>query len=490
MLHHVTISAIVFAMGLNAIAAMPSSDVNSRSGTYENVDLLEAMGCGYATYRLFRPQTYFDLRSAVDVEEGDPKEGQACRIPRWLRKEKEILRLRGTQLPFARFQTMMLSDEVITLNGLEATVAPSFPFWDRRPVGAGLMSYLDFSMQTETGNETWGFSFGITPSLGFTSLASLGSKVRFYVYEGFAKANYGWAELELGKLQLQFGNAVHGNLLLSGATAPMTFLRFGLRPHKIGFLGPATFQTFLTTETGATTTDGAHLLGFHFGLRPTTWLDIGLLELYQFGGPAAPGLEALDLLKMLIYASDDDMNQRRQKMLALTLGLRPDASVHLYTQFAFDSLNGFDQLGNDVSKLVGLHLARLGPFGLRLEYATTTPGAYQAPNWKSGLVYDGTPVGHPLGPDAEGIYADLYFPDLAEWRTAAGVFREQRGLSLTGAALQREERLGFSLSVKKRWVKTELELEGKYSNVESAKNKPGADLSVGAGRLLLKYSFL
>ncbi len=470
-----------------------SSDVSAHSPIYEKIDELEALGCGYFTYRLFRPQTYFDLRSTVDITE-DPEGGQVCSIPRWLRKEKQILMLRPGQTPKVSFSLLLLPDEIVSLPGHEATVAPSFPLWDRRAIGAGVMSYLDFSIHAQTGGPNVAFAFGVTPSVGVSSTAGLGTGARFYLYEAYAKATYKWAELEIAKKSLQFGNAAHGNLLLSGATAPITFARLGIRPHllgvPLGFLGPTTLQTFVSADTGSVVTAGAHLLGIHLGFRPTPWFEFGLLQLYQFGGPDAAGLHALDILKMLVHLSDDDLDQRRQQQLAAHFGFHLIPSVQLYFQIAFERLGPSNAwFANDVSWLAGLWVANLGKLGLRFEYAQTTPSAYQSPRWKSGLVYEGTPIGHPLGPDAEGFYADLHFPDIKEFRPSLGGFYERRWRH-ADIGFGTESRTGAAITLAKRWIKTEFALVAKLARVENVKYKLGGATEVAAAQFNLRYYFL
>ncbi len=475
-----------------AVAA-PSSDVPARSGSYQNVDDLEAFRCGYSTYRLFRPQAYADLRSTVDVQEGNPEEGNGCKIPRWLRKEKQILMMRPAQSPSIHFSLLAIGDEPITLRGLEATIAPSFPLWDRRGLGKGVMSYTDFAFHTQGGGEEFGVAFGLTPSLGL-SLMDSRFYSRFYLYEAYAKLAYKWAELEIAREVLQFGNAAHGSLLLSGATSPITFARFGFRPHVIGsplsFLGPTTFQLFVTTETGSKLTPGAHLMGVHLGFRPFTWFEFALLELYQFNGPGINGLGLTDLMKMLFYIGDADLNLRRQKQLATHLGFHITPAIQFYFQFAFDSLGPVSRwFADDASWLVGLWLANLGKLGIRLEYVQTVPSAYQAAPWKSGLVYDGTPVGHPLGPDAEGIYVDLHFPDIKEWRPDFGVSYEKRGRHPT-LGQGTDTRFGAMVGISKRWIKTEFSLQGKIAHVDNLKSVLGAQTEVAGAQFTIQYHFL
>ena len=77
-----------------------------------------------------------------------------------------------------------------------------------------------------------------------------------------------------------------------------------------------------------------------------------------------------------------------------------------------------DNILNQMGFVTGLYLPRLtnnGDVALRMEYHHMPPLAYRHGGWLTGYTLNQRPMGDPLGPDTDAVYATLY------WRPKAGV---------------------------------------------------------------------
>lgn len=476
--------------------AKVSTSVTPSHPAYDVIDRLEARRCAYATYRGMAPQSYADLRAAVDVGEAPPDDEENpeahCDLPRWLRKERDIL-LRG-QPAEVTATALLLKDDEIALPRIDARVTPSYALREGRPFFNGPNLDLSFTVSGSAGRNDVGLAFGVTPAFvaGLREYDYVNG--RFYLHEGYVKLAYKWAELGFGRVARRFGQTAHGSLLLSGAAKPLSAVELRVRPHLLGkpfgFLGPFTFDTWVSdTDEGSGIAD-ARLWGVALGMRPATWLELTVMELYQLGGTGVPSVSLGDVFKMLFYGGGSDLEAKRQRALGLGLAFwGPENVFKLYVQAYFDSLSSpSDWFSDEVSPLVGLWFPRLGNAELRLELVHTVQGAYRHAKWTQGLTYKGTTLGHPIGPDADGAYLDIGFPPVADFRPAIGVSYEAR-LKHPLAGQATDTRYGLSLELRKRWVRTELALIGRYTHVLNDHYVPQADNDLGAAYASLKYAF-
>lgn len=449
---------------------------------YDLLDSLDAHRCLRSTYRLIKPQAYLDLRRAIFVPEGTP-----CSAPEWL-----LLRTKAFESPQyanrARAQTLVFRDDVVPLAGVDAAVLPAFPFQAGRPLVNGGNFYAELDLGIGAGRD-WGLAAGIIP--GWGGGWDWGSSLRgqFYLYEGYLKAGYRRAEITWGRTQLELGDARHGTLLLSRAAKPLDLVKLSVRPHVLGtpfgFLGSFTVESFLAWQGDRSGVPGAKLWGVALGIRPAPFFETGFLQLHQLGGTGAPSLDAGDALALFALGGDP---QKTNRMLAwhVNAWLFRHA-LKLYWQVAFERLGRpADWLERDLSWLLGAFLGRLGEVTLRLEVARTAPRAYTDGFWTQGLVHDGTPLGHPLGPDGLGAYFDVGLPNAGGFDLELGLFLEERGRGLAGS-LAREQRIGASFGLNRRWGRYQLAASAYYARANEHRFVPGARNDIGAVQATLHY---
>ena len=452
---------VLFGLFLaTAARSQISTNVTPSDSAYDTLERLEGWRCAFPTLRVLRPLTHADLRGATDAGE----RGQ-CRLPEWLALERAFLMrpIQGTEVLGG---PLLLHEDLTPLPGLDAAVAPLFPLRDGWLTFNGPTIYAGVMLAAGGGREK-GFAISVTPAFvaGFDNYRSLMG--RLVLQEGYVKAGSGYFEASLGRMAMRFGSAAHGSLILGGAAKPLDALKIALRPHAIGgleFLGPITLETWLSFNGESSFVDDSRFFATAFAFRPASWFELALMEIYQFGGTGAPSLGLSDYLGFLVYASDDKVS-RRQRGLASHLAFwGPSRRFKLYFQTFFDSLGSFS---DDMSFLVGGWLPRLGEVDLRVELVRTAPNGYTHPFWRQGFSLKGTPLGHPLGPDAFGLYGDLGLPALGGWKLSLAGILEQR-LRTPTATRDTETRVGGGVDLHKRFDFIELTASARFHAVTNA----------------------
>lgn len=380
-----------------------------------------------------------------------------------------------------------LHQDALALPGIEATVLPTFPLRGGKPTFLGANLFLEGEISGMTGRE-WGLAYGVHPGWvgaveNYQSLLG-----RFFLQEGYVKVGYRRAELLYGKLQSKFGDAKHGNLLLSGANLPVTQFRFTLRPHRLpspfSFLGPTTFDTWVGNQEATTGPAGARLWSVSIASKPFSWLEFGITELFNFGGSGRSDLELGELAATLFYVGSASLDLKRHRMMVWNLGVWWfQKRMKSYFQF------GFENLGDTPDLLVGVWFPTISTNGmdLRLEYVRTAPSAYRSTLWPQGFTNAGGTLGHPLGPDAEGVYLDLGLPiDL--WRPGLLFSVEARNLNRYSNT-ETEKRFAFGAELSRRFEKWEVFGAMRYTYATNFQFQAARATSVFVGTGGVRYSF-
>ncbi len=481
--------------GLLSPSVWAITTVDVPAGRVDNsyYERLEAYGCLKPELRVFGPLAYGDVQqsvvppSAEDDEEGNPLN---CKGPEWLLFERDVV-TRPMRAFDGKASLVAIPSDSVPLLGLDASVLPLVPLREGRPTRDGQNLFLEATVNAQAGR-TIRFAAAATPGWVGALDTSKSAFGKFYLQEGYLKLGYRRAELTYGRVGLRFGQTAHGSLLLSGATSPFNLLKFDIRPHRLGFLGSFSLQTFVTTATPSVLVNNAHFWGLGIGARPADWMELALLEMFQFGGDGVPSLSLSDTLKTAFYSGSDDLMLKRSRNMALHLGFWfPEHTAKLYSQFMFEKLSEPSQwFSNEVSVLAGVWFPKLGMGEARLEYVHTVPTAYRSTVFSQGLSYLSTPIGHPLGPDAEGLYLDGGVP-FGRLRGTLRGFYEVRGKSLAstlGGAP--EKRYGTGLDMTYRWIKTELSGSITYAYALNHLYVKNQNDSLAGFGLSLTYSFL
>ncbi len=477
--------------GFFAYAIVTADIPAGRADSYYD-ERLEAYGCLKPELRVFAPLSYGDVQASITPpSENDDEAAPHCLAPEWLLLERDIA-TRPIRPFDSQASLLAVPADALPLLGLGgASVLPLFPLRDGRPTRDGENLFLEFNLSAQTG-KTVRIAGSLTPGWVGALDTNKNAYGKFYLQEGYLKVGYGQAELTYGRVGLRFGQTAHGSLLLSGAAPAFNLLKFDIRPHQLGFLGSFSFETFLTTQTPSSFVNDSHFWGIGIGARPSDWMELALLELFQFGGDGTQTLGFSDVIQTALYSGSSDLALKRQRTMALHTGFWfPDHYAKLYSQFMFDSLSSVSQwFTQDVSALLGLWFPKIGTGEIRFEYVHTVPSAYRNSVWTQGLTYLGGPIGHPLGPDAEGVYLDGGVP-FGKLRTTLRTFYESRGQSLAaplgGSA---ENRYGFGFDLAHRWVKTELVASLTYAYAKNYLYVTGQTNNLVGFGMTLTYSFL
>ena len=512
---------LLFLLPLSFAQAQVSTFVPSESNLYDIVDRLEALGCTSSSqYRSFHPMDYADLQVVFEgaaeeespqneesedggenqTDENDPDAPRVrrsfprCQAPDWLMMEKELLR-RPVFANTVSVSPLVSSPDAVSLIGIEGAVTPLFPNRAARLTYPGGDLYNEIFINAQTGKS---IGIGLSATAGWMGalenwVTPLG---RFYLQEGYVKLGYRQLELTYGRLALRVGSSPHGSLLFSGATKPMDLIQFGVRPHRVGgilgFLGPMTLQSFLSWQGDTAFRTGSQFVGLLFGFKPLDFWEHTFVELFQFGGVGAPALTASDFFNMFLYSGSDDLALKRQRGFLWDQALWiPGYLFKLYSQVYFETLDTSSggTLGDLVSFSAGVWFPKLGKADLRAEYVRTSPTAYENPSWKQGFTYAKTPLGHSLGPDAEGIYADLGLPPLLNWRPVLNFAYEARGKAVLIKPQATEVRYMGGLEIRRRFLRTDLSLQGRYGFVTNQNYVSGVQGSIGGFYGTLRYTF-
>ncbi len=441
----------------------PSTPVSPGHFVYGLYDQLKGYGCLRSVPTILQPQTYDDLRAGIFLPDGS-----TCTAPEWLLQKTYFLKSPrlANQL---RFRMWMLPQDSVSLRGTQGQVVGLFPFQQGRPVGDGGNFLLEANLAAMGGGNPWGFSVGMTPGVVLGWWQYQNWQADAYLQEGFVGVNYGQVELSYGRNALQFGNTFHGSLLYSPAARAVDRVRLGLRPLAMGGWGTFRGEIWYAPNQGkGLAVPNAELLGVGIDWLLNSWLEVGVVHLHQFGGSGAPPVGLGDLAKMLFYASSPSL---ANKAIALHVDAwLPSFVAKVYGQVL---LSG----PSEASFLVGAFAPRLGDATLRLEIVKTARRAYEDGFWTQGLVYENTPLGHPLGQDAFGVYVDLGVALQKQWEAMVGVFTETRLLNPT-APLETEKRIGGEAGLRRRWGKWEVEGSARYARVTNHLNTSGSDVDL------------
>jgi hypothetical protein len=203
------------------------------------------------------------------------------------------------------------------------------------------------------------------------------------------------------------------------------------------------------------------LLGMRFSYHPTSWFDLGFSRTILFGGR---GREVYDTPKdwwelftarnentlpgeSTRYDNDQYASFDVTARLPVLNGLGLLKSGKIYWEHGGTDLNapwkhneGWSPLIIDLlrlSDLAGLYLST-GVTDLRVEYALTHKAWYHNKNYSQGYTYQGHPLGHHMGGDAQDWYVEVsrYFGPA--WRASVGLDVEDRGRSLPETEKRRE----------------------------------------------------
>ncbi len=260
------------------------------------------------------------------------------------------------------------------------------------------------------------FSFRASPYAAFSTANSLlDDSAEFYLREAMGAFHIGELVLEGGLGTIRWGNGRIGNMLFSGEHKPPLLARIRSRspfvpPGFLKFLGPTQFETFISFLDEDGLFPHTRLFGLLFSFRPHPRFEFGYGQTVIFGGSGAPtNSPAVIVADALVNAS----NPANRNFLFTAKWRIPKIEIEPYFELVVEDCCELPGItARDTMNLVGLYLPALDPEGradFTLEWVRTNHISYRHGTFTDGYIYKDRTLGHPLGPDGTGIYAQLRY---------------------------------------------------------------------------------
>lgn len=391
-----------------------------------------------------------------------------------------------------------------------AAGAMSFTLVDRAQVFAGYAS-RDLRLVNSQGLK---FQHGANGGTTFESRMQIGDYLTFYLQPwlheneqfGAARLQTGYAKLTLfnvellvGRDSLWWGPALHGSLIMSNNGPPLDQVRLGsaepfLLPLLGQWLGPMKLLAFFAELEERRDYKNATLFGTRGTLAPSSFLELGISRIVQFGGDVKPRLDAGDYPRALFNpsAGDDPVRgakYRANNVFAVDADLRlrnvdkyllPSRDLRLYGEFAWDDTccnSNFVPKYAASSGLVGAQL--IGLFGVdglesRVEWVRTSSLSFTHSQFYRGYWTRGSVISDFVGADGEDYFARLTQRFSRDLMVGAEIDRAIIGNTLRGFTGPTERRTGGAVDVSYRfWEKYSLFAQYQLMHVDNRDFRSG-----------------
>ncbi|HKU52677.1 MAG TPA: capsule assembly Wzi family protein, partial [Nitrospira sp.] len=264
--------------------------------------------------------------------------------------------------------------------------------------------------------------------------------------------------LEFGRGSQWWGPGYHGSLLLTDHAFPLDMIKLGSDetfrlPWMLSKLGDWKISSFLARLEGDQTFPHEKLFGLRIDYLPTSWLELGLTRLTQFGGQASGG----SFPRTPVDCYTNPPNQTgvatcNEQAMVDVKALVP----HVPYLIPFPSgLQVYGELGSEdkwskypipsrAAYLIGLYIPQLfsnDTTDLRIEFADTdytrrkttdhlTGVWYNNSTFTNGMRQYGFPLGHHMGTDAIDFFmrSTRYMTEDLQIGTNFNYQERQRGL--------------------------------------------------------------
>jgi hypothetical protein len=279
------------------------------------------------------------------------------------------------------------------------------------------------------------------PSLHFSSdEAAFQDDVDFNWQQAYAVLHLGDLLIEVGRDSVLWGVGRIGNLVFSGNNEPLNVIRLRnavplTLPSFLSVLGPSFVEAFVTKLDEHQVIPDPYLVASKISFQPQRDLELGLGYTVEFGGEGAPSNDPL----LLLGDSFTDVTTGTNRNFTIDVRYRwRELNMEPYAEILVEDC--CDEVlfnARDMMNLVGLYLPSVdadGKLDLTLEWARTNQITYRHGTFNSGYEYRGRILGHELGPDANGLYAQLrYWFNSGVWLKSLAAFetRGRRGLTIS-----------------------------------------------------------
>jgi hypothetical protein len=248
----------------------------------------------------------------------------------------------------------------------------------------------------------------------------------FYLREFSLKLTYANISLEAGRGSQWWGQGYHGSLLLTDHAFPMDMIKLGSdRPFQLpglfGSLGQWKINSFLAQLERDRDFSRAKVFGLRLSYLPSSWLELGLTRLTQFGGrgrdQSFPGVVVDAYISEPNQAGNRDVNEQamvdfRLKVPHASYLVPFPAGLQFYGEFGTEDKWSQLPVPSRIAIMTGVYIPQVfegDTLDLRIEYADTDLGRRRHPEltqvwynnvpYVSGMRYRGFPLGHHMGTD-------------------------------------------------------------------------------------------
>ncbi len=242
--------------------------------------------------------------------------------------------------------------------------------------------------------------------------------------------------LEVGRNSLWWGPGRHGALIMSNNAFPFDMVRLGsempfLLPGFLARIGLLEVEWFLTQLEENRDFPQPNLMGFRFQAHPSDRLTIGLSRVTLLGGEGRPGLNALDVLKILFGKPNQSGELEVNELAGVDLVIRsplekilPGHQLDLYVEYA-----GEDEAGYLPSREGVLYGMEWKTFNHQFIIEHATNHVPCCPYfWYNHAIYPytyrGNVIGHHMGSDSADLYIRFVPFSYEKWRYGIDMDKE------------------------------------------------------------------
>ena len=253
-----------------------------------------------------------------------------------------------------------------------------------------------------------------------------------YLREASLKLTFWNVALEFGRGTQWWGPGYHGSLLLTDHAFPLDMIKLGSDdtfrlPWVLNKLGDWKINTFLARLEGDQTFTHEKIFGLRINYQPTSWLELGLTRLTQFGGQGSGASFPRTLTNCYTNPPNQTgvSNCNEQAMIDVKASvprvpyLLPfPAGLQVYGELGSEDKWSKIPIPSRAAYLVGMYIPQLFPndtTDFRIEFADTDYTRRKTSDHLAGVWYNngtftngmrqyGFPLGHHMGTDGIDLF--------------------------------------------------------------------------------------
>ncbi|MEP6762938.1 MAG: capsule assembly Wzi family protein [Gemmatimonadaceae bacterium] len=260
------------------------------------------------------------------------------------------------------------------------------------------------------------FVVGVGKSKEFTELTLQSGGIDFSAFN---------LNLSIGRQQRAWGQGLEGGMLLSSSSRPLDMISIETDhpfriPHPFGWLGSLRANAFVADLGVHQNFPHAKIVAYKLSSRLNSFLELGVAMMVQQGGSGAPTANFVDhFFDFFPIRNDtrDNPPQFSNKIGGFDARVRIPMlhSAQVYVENSFDDIDPHrlqHAFWEDGGHIVGISVAQVGASGAlsaTAEYHHTGLRFYRHALYTSGVTFNRTLLGDPLGPEGDGANARLRF---------------------------------------------------------------------------------